>query len=141
MRVDFYILPGTDMHKRQHFACKLVEKVWQQTPRIVIQTDNATDSAALDDLLWTFSDGSFIPHTVRGGDSDAQQPVLISHDGSMDTCDLLINLSSRLPDVPECKRVAEIINQDEPCKLAGRERFKQYRAQQCDLHHHEMNDA
>ena len=140
MRVDFYILPNANTQQRRHFACRLAEKAWQQNNRIYIQTDSASDSQMLDQMLWTFNDNSFIPHGIAGSESDAEQAILIGHENCMQAFDLLINLSAQLPTVQHCKRIAEIIHQDDATKLRGREHYKHYREQQCELHHHEINE-
>ena len=142
-RVDFYILPDSNLHNMQLFACKLTEKAWQQGHRIVIHTDSAEQSQALDDLLWTFKDGSFIPHGVTGSNNDTEQPILISHQLSVDNnIQLMINLSSQpIADTHQVDRIAEIINQDPQRKVCGREHYKIYRDQGHELHHHEMNHS
>ncbi|MEO6396373.1 MAG: DNA polymerase III subunit chi, partial [Devosia sp.] len=35
---------------------------------------------AIDALLWSFRDDSFVPHAIAGTDSDPDQPVLIAMD-------------------------------------------------------------
>ena len=56
----------------------LVEKSLQKGWRAVIRTDSAERSDALDSLLWTFDDQSFLPHAQAGDGDAAGQPVLIS---------------------------------------------------------------
>lgn len=138
MRVDFYILPNATDQQRKLFACRLAEKAWQQNNRIYIQTGNPLESQALDQLLWTFSEENFVPHGIAGSEQDASQPILISHENCSGEFDLLINLSTQLPDIKHSKRIAEIIHNDDTTKQQGREHYKQYRAQNCELHHHEM---
>lgn len=140
MRVDFYILPNANAQQRKHFACRLAEKAWQQNNRIYIQTDSASESQALDVLLWTFNEDSFIPHGILGSETDAAQAILIGHEACTNEIDLLINLSAQLPDLHHCKRIAEIIHQDDATRQLGREHYKTYREQQCELHHHEVNN-
>jgi len=140
-RVDFYILPDSKPHSMQLFACKLTEKAWQQGQRILIHTDSVEQSHALDNMLWTFRDGSFIPHAISGESSDEDQPVLISHqDLSSENIQIMINLSSQPASaVSHYERIAEIINQDPQRKLCGREHYKIYRDKGYQLHHHEMS--
>lgn len=138
-RVDFYILPDDSADGLQLFACRLAEKAWQQGHRILIRTDSADQSHHLDDLLWVFKDGSFIPHGVAGSEHDDQQPVVISHqDAPADAFQLLINLSSGAPDSGQFERIAEILNQDATRKQLGRAHYKVYRDLGHELHHHDM---
>ncbi len=56
----------------------LVEKTLARGWRAVIQVGNDERLAALDQLLWTYSDESFLPHgTVKSG-SSADQPVYLT---------------------------------------------------------------
>ncbi|HZY68898.1 MAG TPA: DNA polymerase III subunit chi [Devosia sp.] len=56
----------------------LLEKTLERGWRAVVETASPERAAALDALLWTFRDDSFLPHAVAGGDNDAEQPVLIT---------------------------------------------------------------
>ena len=141
-RVDFYILPDANRNKLQLFACRLAEKAWQQGNHILIRTDSAEHSSSMDDLLWTFKDGSFIPHCVAGSDDDDLQPIVISHEEtSSGTYHLLINLSSHVPTQNQFERIAEILNQESDRKQVGRDHYKIYREQGHDLHHHDMGQS
>ena len=56
----------------------LVEKSLGRGWRVVIKTDSSERSDALDNLLWTYDDQSFLAH-AQSGDGDAvRQPVLIT---------------------------------------------------------------
>ncbi len=138
-RVDFYILPDQQRNNLRLFACRLAEKAWQQGHRILIQTDNADESRHMDDLLWTFRDGGFVPHGLAGDEEQDQHPILISHlDTAAGTFQLLINLSARIPADDAFERIAEIVNQEAQRKQQGREHYKIYRDKGVELHHHEM---
>jgi len=56
----------------------LVEKSLQRGWRAAIKTDSSERSDALDTLLWTYDDQSFLPHAQQGDGDAAGQPVLIS---------------------------------------------------------------
>jgi DNA polymerase-3 subunit chi len=140
-RVDFYILPDQQRSNLRLFACRLAEKAWQHGHRILIQTDNAEESRHMDDLLWTFRDGSFIPHGLAGSEDQEQdqQPILISHqDTTAGSFQLLINLSAHIPKDKAFDRIAEIVNQESQRKQQGRDHYKTYRELGAELHHHEM---
>jgi len=63
-QVDFYILSDETGTARALLACRLTEKAWKQGHRVYINTASPQQLADLDDLLWTFRAGSFIPHGV-----------------------------------------------------------------------------
>jgi DNA polymerase-3 subunit chi len=130
-RVDFYILTGEAAAERWKFACRLAEKAYLRDLRVVIVNDTTADARALDDLLWTFNDSSFIPHNVCM-DEDSKDPSapvqLAVPPGTLPPADLLVNLSGRVPETWErYARIAEIIDADEERRRLGRERFKYYR--------------
>ena len=69
--VSFYILPSESQEERYLFACKLIEKAYRSGHFCYVLTDDAEQSQILDDLLWTFRAGSFIPHQVYTGELPA----------------------------------------------------------------------
>ena len=56
----------------------LVEKSLARGWRAVIKTDSSERSDALDNLLWTYDDQSFLAHAQSGDGEAARQPVLIT---------------------------------------------------------------
>ena len=56
----------------------LIEKTLEREWRAVIRCDSAERAEALDNLLWTYDDASFLPHAQQGDGNAAQQPVLIT---------------------------------------------------------------
>jgi DNA polymerase-3 subunit chi len=138
MRIDFYILKSSP--NRELAACRLCEKAWQQGMQIYIQADSESQALQLDELLWTFRDGSFIPHCLTTDTAAAATPVIIGWNTEpQQTRQVLINLAQAVPPFyTQFERLAEIVNQEEGIKNAGRERFAFYRQQNHELHHHEI---
>ena len=58
----------------------LLEKTIERGWRAVVQTTSRERAEALDGVLWTYRDDSFLPHAIAGLDNDAMQPVLITAD-------------------------------------------------------------
>jgi DNA polymerase III subunit chi len=56
----------------------LVEKSLARGWRAVIKTESSERSDALDTLLWTYDDQSFLAHAQSGDGESARQPVLIT---------------------------------------------------------------
>ncbi|KXJ49204.1 MAG: DNA polymerase III subunit chi [Cycloclasticus sp. Phe_18] len=138
-RIDFYVLPDDSVDAQHIFACRLAQKASKQGHRVYIHTESESQSKKLDDLLWSFSATSFVPHTMKS-DECANTPVYINHSGDpLDIHDVLINLT---PNTPECfgrfERFAELVNQDESVKQAGRERFKFYKSRGYPLQTHKI---
>lgn len=128
-RVDFYIVDDAGDRARWQLACRLTEKAFSQSHKVCITVDSPEEADALDKLLWTFRDGSFIPHDIAKGDAD--EPVLIaSGDLPAGMSDVLINLRQRVPEGYErFQRVIEPLDGNAPVRKDGRERFKHYRDQ------------
>ena len=140
-RVDFYILSQSGPLPRQTFACRLAEKAYRLDNRVHIQVPSAVDAERLDEMLWTFRDGSFVPHElVSAGAAAPVSPVTIGcGNGDAVNGDLLINLCD---DVPACAgafpRVAELVTSDDDCKLQSRKRFVAYRDEGYTLETHNV---
>ena len=56
----------------------MLEKSLERGWRALIRTDSAERSDALDNLLWTYDDQSFLPHAQAGDGEAARQAVLIT---------------------------------------------------------------
>ena len=137
-KVDFYILPRSDDRARFEFACKLAEKAWKLDNSIYIETMSREDADRLDELLWTFRDGSFVPHEIAGSGDGAPIEIGFQSD-SVEARDLLISLCDSVPPIAEgFPRVAELVTSDENAKLAGRERFSHYRDQGHEIDTHKL---
>ncbi len=126
-QVDFYILDRVDEQARNTLACRLAEKAWRLENTIHIHTMTQEDAQRLDELLWTFRDGSFVPHGIAGGENKA--PITIGFgDAAVEPCDLLITLCDEIPSFAgSFPRVAELVTADENCKAKSRQRYASYR--------------
>ena len=129
-RVDFYVLEGQSPSGRLKLACKLAEKAYLAAQTVLVWHTDPVELKTFDALLWTFNDGSFVPHEVLpGGGASSESPVLLSSAATPSAdVDIIINLA---PELPPClsrtPRVVEIIDGDDTRRRAGRARFKAYR--------------
>ena len=126
-QVDFYILEGVGPRDRALFACRLADKVAGMGHRVFVQAESEGAARELDELMWTYSDRSFLPHCLAGQDPDAA--VHIGH-GAEPGGDfhLLINLGQDVPGFfSRFERVAEVVDGDVTRKAQGRERFRFYK--------------
>jgi DNA polymerase-3 subunit chi len=138
-RVDFYVLSAEAPDARLRYACRLAERAVEQGCHVYIQT---ADVQRVDDMLWTFSDGSFLPHEIYRGQeaSHAKVMVMLGQDaGPASHRSLLINLVDAMPpDVKAYERIAEIVDVDPERKRSARERYKLYREQGCAMESHNL---
>ncbi len=134
-KVDFYTLGEPDRRARLVTACRLAEKAYDQGLRVAVRTGSAAETAEFDELLWTFSDRSFVPHVVWPTEPDvvAATPVVVGSSSlPASHRDVLINLAPDAPaDFSAYARVCEVVGGDEDAKKAGRHRWRTYRDAGC----------
>ena len=140
-RIDFYIVDSNEKASRALTACRLAEKAYSLENRVYIHTANASQATELDDLLWTYRAGSFVPHQRFEPADEQNCPVLIGHaDAPEDINQVLINLDSAVPMFfSRFERVVEIVSQEETLRQQARDRFKFYRDRGYDLHTHNLS--
>ena len=140
-RVDFYLGEDAGADARLRLACRVTEKAYLAKQKVVVLLDDADALRRFDELLWTFGDGSFVPHdNVVAPDARCDAPVALST-GSLpaDHADVLINLSGAVPPFFErFARVAELLDARPEVRAAGRERFKSYRARSIEPQTHNV---
>lgn len=129
MVVDFYVLEEVSARARLRTACRVVEKAYLAGNTVLVWHTELDELKEFDELLWTFGDGSFVPHEPLTAGGFEVAPVLLSM-GTPPTVpfDVLVNLA---PEVPACtdtaQRVAEFIDGDPARRQAGRTRFRTYK--------------
>src|SRR5579883_1507137 len=128
-RVDFYLIEEAAPTARLKLACRLAEKAYLASQRTLIWHCERAELESLDELLWTFGDGSFVPHEWLTSNGLAEAPVLLSAGTPPAAAfDFVVNLAADPPPFLQLtRRVAEIVDGDETRRRAGRVRFKAYR--------------
>jgi DNA polymerase-3 subunit chi len=61
-----------------HVLPGLIEKTLERGWRALIKTESAERADAIDTLLWTYDEQSFLPHAQSGDGDSAKQSVLIT---------------------------------------------------------------
>ena len=129
-QVDFYILEDETDSGWLRFACRLADKIWSGGHRLLIHSDDGRLLRHLDELLWTYVDGSFLPHEWwRPELPSTVAPVLLS-DSLPEVAgrDVLMNLAATVPEaVAEFARVVEIVGGPAARRTQSRDRFRRYR--------------
>ena len=139
-RVDFYIVSRPEPAALLSTACRLADKAFRSGHRIFINAASPEQAAEIDQVLWTFRDDSFVPHCRTGAGSDPDDPVRIGSGETPDApFDVLINLGDAIPSCAGgSARVAEIVGADPESRAAGRNRYRQYRDDGCELATHSL---
>lgn len=139
-RVDFYVLPGSDRRERELLACRIAEKAYAAGHRVYVHAASAAEVQALDQLLWNFRAGSFVPHVCHPDPEAAHTPVLLGHDHEPDThTDVLINFAQEVPlFFGRFERVVELVDQQPEWLEAARARYRFYRERGYPLESHKL---
>ena len=138
-RVDFYLLPEAGAEARARFACRLTEKAYRQGHRVYIRAADRDHAEALDRLLWTFRDGSFVPHARYPEAAEEDQPVLVGTALPERMDDVLLNLAGDRPEgFSRFRRLVEVVGPDAGERAAARERYRYYRDRGYPLATHDL---
>ncbi len=112
--------------------------------RVMIYTPDTALIGQLDQLLWTFSATSFIPHCAKQGDEQmvGMTPVILSDRiDPDDRFDVLLNLHHQLPPLrDQFDRLIEIAGVTHEDKLAARERYRFYKDAGYAIRHYNLDD-
>ena len=140
-RVDFYVTQDAGADVRLRLACRVTEKAYLAKQKVVVLLEDAESLRRFDDLLWTFGDGSFVPHdAVNAADANCDAPVALTT-GPLPAghADVLINLGGTIPaSLDRFARVAEFLDARPEVRSAGRERFKAYRGRSIEPQTHNV---
>ncbi|MFK5912796.1 MAG: DNA polymerase III subunit chi [Woeseiaceae bacterium] len=143
-KIDFYIIEKGSEEATDTFICRLTGKAWAQNNAVYMHTIDQAHASKYDELLWTFSETSFVPHQLATAKATAylDKTVLIDHNNAANVShhhDVLINLNHAAPSFfSQFDRVAEIITTDETSKVKGRERYQFYRDRGYELVTHKI---
>jgi DNA polymerase-3 subunit chi len=142
-QVDFYILDSDSDEARLLLACKIVDKATQLDHHVYVHSTSDAEAQKLDELLWTFSQGSFIPHVVvrSAPEKPPLEPVLIgvNQPPGQGRWDVLVNLAADVPEFfSRYERVAEVVDANAVRREQSRERYRFYRDRGYKLNTHQV---
>jgi len=137
-QVDFYIL--TDgAPSAGHLACRLSLRAWEEGYRVTVLAAGENDARQLDELMWDYPAGRFLPH--GRGATDAAVPVAIvcAPEPLPTDRDVVINLTAEpVPEPARFRRLLEIVPADADLRESSRAKFRTYRSLGLEPNHHEM---
>jgi DNA polymerase III subunit chi len=123
---------------------KLAARAFEQGLRTVIRAKDEARVAALDELLWTYEDESFLPHgTARNGHSDLQPIYLSAERDVPNGARLLMLVDGRLDeDIDAFDRCFYLFDGRDEAQLASaRAAWKQLKAGGLSLTYWQQSDA
>ena len=139
-----HILFYSGSNDKLQTACRLCVKAIQKNMKVLIYTPRLTLLNQLDELLWTFSPTSFIPHCniVEDDQLADMTPVILSNQIQISCLfDVLINLHDQPPNLlNQFNRLIEIAGTSHEDKLAARERYRFYKNAGYTIQHYHLND-
>ncbi|QOJ24990.1 MAG: DNA polymerase III subunit chi [Gammaproteobacteria bacterium] len=126
-------------------ACRLCAKaVQQKSMKVLIYAPDTAMLEQLDELLWTFSPTSFIPHCTIRADSKLIRatPVILSDRIPADLpFDVLLNLDlQQPPSFDQFDRLIEIADTSPEGKQAARARYRFYKEADYPIQHFNLDD-
>lgn len=142
-QVRFIVLPQASEEARLLYACRLVEKAYLDGHSVLVRLESSAAAQSFDELLWRFSDRSFVPHEILRPGAEARTPVRLCHGDSAGCgAEVLVNLAGDVPESFErFRRIAEIVDGDEERRSAGRDRYRFYRGQGIEPETHNAGGA
>ncbi len=138
-QVDFYVLQD-ESQSADILACRLALMAWEKGHSIMVVAETETDATRLDELMWEYPGGRFLPHA--SGSQQSPVPVRI---GTMEmlnstTGDLVINLTDHpVPEPGRFQRLLELVPARDARRKASREKFRGYRSQGLQPQSHPIN--
>jgi DNA polymerase-3 subunit chi len=76
MDVIYFVM--TNVREQRAALCRWVERLEEKGGRVQVVTDSHTSAQYLDEMLWTFSDTSFVPHRVISGGVPGEIPETVA---------------------------------------------------------------
>jgi DNA polymerase-3 subunit chi len=138
-QVDFYLL-GESSPGAAKLACRLALMALERNQKIFIIAASETSGDELDELMWQYPKGRFIPHARSGAEDSARAPVNIGTLTGLNPADVVINLCSEAVPQPErFARVLEIVPAADNEKEASRVKYRIYRNLGLNPRTHEIN--
>lgn len=135
--VDFYVLQGEAAPEPQQFACRLLDTVYRRGLEVHVHVSGPQAARDLDDRLWSFSAGAFVPHRVVG--SAGRAPVWIGWEAPAQPGEVLLNLSEEVPlFFSGFRRVLELVPAHGDGLRRARERYRFYRERGYPLRQHKL---
>jgi len=138
-QVDFYLL-GKSSAGAARLACRLALMALEKNHKVFIIAASEASGDELDELMWQYPEGRFIPHARSGAEDSARAPVNIGTLASLNPADVVINLCPvAVPQPERFARVLEIVPAADNAKEASRQKFRIYRNMGLNPRTHEIN--
>ena len=138
-RVEFYEASVSDL---EAVLCRLVERAYRSGERVYVWTAAETQARRIDELLWTFTEESFVPHGLWQGeavDPVEVDPIAIGWlRGNPNGADCLCLARNAAPkEVAGFSRIMDLVpSDDRTLKEAARSRYRSFREAGFEVFYH-----
>lgn len=123
----------------------LLEKTIDRGWKALVRTGLAERVQALDEILWTYSEESFLPHATDGEDNLADEAIVITAgDANINAaeCCFLLDGASFPADPSRFQRIVLMFDDaDEELKQSARAQWKTIKAAGLDASYWQQNDS
>ena len=152
-QVDFYLIKNSVKQARYKLASRLASKLQKMDKSLLLVTNSTSEVSELDELMWAYSDTSFVAHEVitkaeletensleLACNTHIVEQQLVTTAILERHYDVLVNLCDDVPMFNHhFTRIAEVIDSDEDAKIAGRNRYKHYKNEGFELQMHDIS--
>lgn len=124
-RIEFFFNVEDKLKK----VAELTEKAVMKGRRLMVFAPDQVTTKSLENVLWSHSPTSFLPHCHAADSLSNQTPIIIDWQATeLPHHDVLINLQADYPPFfSRFTRLIEIVGQEEQDKIQARLRYKFYR--------------
>jgi DNA polymerase-3 subunit chi len=123
---------------------KLLEKALERGHRAIVLAGSLERVEDLNSVLWTYEDGSWLPHGSSGDGPAEEQPVfLTTEDENPNGADVLVAVDGRTSTLAEgFARIIDMFDgRDETMVAAARQRWRGYLDQGFELTYWQQTEA
>lgn len=138
-QVDFYVLQDPSLSAEQ-LSCRLALMAWEQGHRIMVLAEDQAQAGRLDELMWEYPPGRFLPHGQKQRPVSA--PVMIGVMTELDdaAAAVIINLTRHaVPQAERFCRLLEVVPANAAQRQASRAKFREYRSRGLEPASHPIN--
>ena len=139
-KANFYLLKQNTDAARAALACKLAEQQMRLGQLVYLQAASVDAAHELDQMLWSFTPESFVPHALAGDAAAAAANVVVGVGAIPSATTCVLNLA----DGPVASAgdsvgtIAEFILNDDEAKARSRIRWNHYKQLGYELQLHQL---
>lgn len=138
--IRFYHLQSRSL---EQVLPQLLSKIYSMGMKIVVKLDSEERVQVFDNLLWTYSSASFLPHSCGNDKNKAEQPIWLTNiDENPNAATILVLADGASSDnIAEYDICCEIFNgNDQDALQRARENWKKYKDEGYETTYYQQND-